>query len=177
VEVAVVTPTSLTPDLRGFGAGDQVVEVAVVTPTSLTERQCALLREFADIEKEKKGGGFFRKLFRHSQISKKKKKEEASFVNCLGDPKYMDTPVRRRRLDKGFSFSPEQEGSSPYGGRKSKSQAHMVDVSPKPLTQREAVASGRIIIGPDALNLLIESKISKGDVLAVARIAGIMAAE
>ncbi len=58
-----------------------------------------------------------------------------------------------------------------------KGQAHMVDVSPKPLTQREAVASGRIIIGPDALNLLIESKISKGDVLAVARIAGIMAAK
>lgn len=58
-----------------------------------------------------------------------------------------------------------------------KGQAHMVDISPKPLTQREAVASGRIIIGPDALNLLIESKISKGDVLAVARIAGIMAAK
>jgi len=56
------------PDLRGFGAGDQVVEVAVVTPTSLTERQCALLREFADIEKEKKGGGFFRKLFRRSEV-------------------------------------------------------------------------------------------------------------
>ncbi|MCK4425701.1 MAG: cyclic pyranopterin monophosphate synthase MoaC [Deltaproteobacteria bacterium] len=58
-----------------------------------------------------------------------------------------------------------------------KGQAHMVDVSPKPMTQREAVASGRVIIGPDAFNLLIESKISKGDVLAVARIAGIMAAK
>jgi molybdenum cofactor biosynthesis protein MoaC len=53
----------------------------------------------------------------------------------------------------------------------------MVDISPKPLTRREAVASGRVIIGPDAFNLLIESKISKGDVLAVARIAGIMAAK
>jgi len=58
-----------------------------------------------------------------------------------------------------------------------KGRAHMVDVSPKPMTQREAVASGRVIIGPDAFNLLIESKISKGDVLAVARIAGIMAAK
>jgi molecular chaperone DnaJ len=56
------------PDLRGFGAGDQVVEVAVVTPTSLTERQCVLLQEFADIEKEKKEGGFFRKLFRRSEV-------------------------------------------------------------------------------------------------------------
>ena len=58
-----------------------------------------------------------------------------------------------------------------------KGQAHMVDVSPKPMTQREAVASGRVIIGPDAFNLLIDSKISKGDILAVARIAGIMAAK
>jgi cyclic pyranopterin phosphate synthase len=58
-----------------------------------------------------------------------------------------------------------------------KGQAYMVDVSPKPFTQREAAASGQIIIGPDAFNLLIDSKISKGDVLAVARIAGIMAAK
>ena len=58
-----------------------------------------------------------------------------------------------------------------------KGRAHMVDVSPKPLTQREAVASGRVIIGPNAFNLLVNSKISKGDVLAVARIAGIMAAK
>jgi molybdenum cofactor biosynthesis protein MoaC len=53
----------------------------------------------------------------------------------------------------------------------------MVDVSPKPMTQRKAIASGRVIIGPDAFNLLIDSKTSKGDVLAVARIAGIMAAK
>jgi len=45
------------------------------------------------------------------------------------------------------------------------------------MTQREAVASGRVIIGPDAFNLLVDSKTSKGDVLAVARIAGIMAAK
>ncbi len=56
-------------------------------------------------------------------------------------------------------------------------QAHMVDVSSKPMTQREAAASGRVIIGPDAFNLLVDSKTSKGDVLAVARIAGIMAAK
>lgn len=58
-----------------------------------------------------------------------------------------------------------------------KGRAHMVDVSPKPMTQREAIASGRVIIGPDAFNLLVDSKTSKGDVLAVARIAGIMAAK
>ncbi len=53
----------------------------------------------------------------------------------------------------------------------------MVDVSSKPMTQREAAASGRVIIGPDAFNLLVDSKTSKGDVLAVARVAGIMAAK
>lgn len=58
-----------------------------------------------------------------------------------------------------------------------KGQAHMVDISPKPMTQRKAVASGRVIIGPNAFNLLVDSKTSKGDVLAVARIAGIMAAK
>lgn len=55
------------PDLRGFGSGDQIIEVAVVTPTKLTERQRTLLQEFADIEKEKKEGGFFRKLFKRSE--------------------------------------------------------------------------------------------------------------
>jgi len=53
----------------------------------------------------------------------------------------------------------------------------MVDISSKATTQREAVASGQVIIGPDAFNLLVDSKILKGDVLAVARIAGIMAAK
>jgi cyclic pyranopterin monophosphate synthase len=56
-------------------------------------------------------------------------------------------------------------------------QAQMVDISSKAMSQREAVASGQVIIGPDAFNLLVDSKISKGDVLAVARIAGIMAAK
>lgn len=66
------------PDLRGFGAGDQIVEVAVVTPTRLTERQCALLQEFADIEREKKEGGFFHKLFRRSEAHGHSSQERTS---------------------------------------------------------------------------------------------------
>jgi molecular chaperone DnaJ len=66
------------PDLRGFGAGDQIIEVAVVTPTKLTERQFALLQEFADIEREKKEGGFFRKLFRRSEAHEHSCQERTS---------------------------------------------------------------------------------------------------
>lgn len=53
----------------------------------------------------------------------------------------------------------------------------MVDVSLKTETPREAVASGRVMLGPKAFGLLIDKMIPKGDVLAVARIAGIMAAK
>ncbi|NIA08405.1 MAG: cyclic pyranopterin monophosphate synthase MoaC [Nitrospiraceae bacterium] len=53
----------------------------------------------------------------------------------------------------------------------------MVDVSQKPETQREAMATGYVILGNRALSLLTEAKIPKGDVLAVARVAGILAAK
>ena len=55
--------------------------------------------------------------------------------------------------------------------------ARMVDVSGKPSTQREAVARGAIIMQPNTLRLIRDGEISKGDVLGVARIAGIMAAK
>ncbi|MCI0508739.1 cyclic pyranopterin phosphate synthase [Chromohalobacter marismortui] len=56
-------------------------------------------------------------------------------------------------------------------------EAHMVDVGDKAETQREAVASGRIVMRPDTLALLAEGGLPKGDVLATARIAGIQAAK
>jgi cyclic pyranopterin phosphate synthase len=55
--------------------------------------------------------------------------------------------------------------------------ARMVDISAKAETKREAVAEGRILIGPDALDAIRAGTVKKGDVLAVARIAGIMAAK
>ena len=55
--------------------------------------------------------------------------------------------------------------------------ARMVDVSAKAATQREAVAEGRILIAPAALDAIRAGSVKKGDVLAVARIAGIMAAK
>ncbi len=56
-------------------------------------------------------------------------------------------------------------------------QAQMVDVGAKEATQREAVARGVILMRPETLRLIVEGALPKGDVLAVARIAGIMAAK
>lgn len=53
----------------------------------------------------------------------------------------------------------------------------MVDVGGKPATRREAVARGRITIRPAALRLIRERRVAKGDPLAAARLAGIMAAK
>ncbi len=55
--------------------------------------------------------------------------------------------------------------------------AHMVDVSAKSATVREAVAEGRITMSAEALAAIREGTAKKGDVLATARIAGIMAAK
>ena len=55
--------------------------------------------------------------------------------------------------------------------------AHMVDVSAKADTVREAVAEGRIQMSAEALQAIVEGSAKKGDVLATARIAGIMAAK
>lgn len=58
-----------------------------------------------------------------------------------------------------------------------KGAAHMVDVSAKADTVREAVADGRITMSATALNAIKAGIAKKGDVLATARIAGIMAAK
>jgi cyclic pyranopterin phosphate synthase len=56
-------------------------------------------------------------------------------------------------------------------------RAQMVDVGHKDDSQREAVARGRVLMQPETLALIREGGISKGDVLAVAQVAGIMAAK
>jgi len=55
--------------------------------------------------------------------------------------------------------------------------AHMVDVGDKNTTKRIAVAEGRITMQPKTLALILSGEAKKGDVLGVARIAGIMAAK
>jgi len=55
--------------------------------------------------------------------------------------------------------------------------ASMVDVSAKPITEREASAEGLVIMATETLALIKSGNAKKGDVLGVARIAGIMAAK
>jgi cyclic pyranopterin phosphate synthase len=56
-------------------------------------------------------------------------------------------------------------------------QAHMVDVSDKAVTSRIATAKGRVVMQPDTLRQIVEGSAKKGDVLGIARLAGIMAAK
>ncbi len=55
--------------------------------------------------------------------------------------------------------------------------SRMVDVGPKPVTRRRAVASGLVRMNPQTQQTILERRHAKGDVLEVARLAGIMAAK
>ena len=55
--------------------------------------------------------------------------------------------------------------------------AHMVDVSGKPVTDRIAIARGTVVMGAETLAMITEGRAKKGDVLGVARLAGIMGAK
>lgn len=56
-------------------------------------------------------------------------------------------------------------------------RAQMVDVTQKAITEREATAEARVVMQPETLAMITEGRHRKGDVLAVARIAGIQAAK
>lgn len=56
-------------------------------------------------------------------------------------------------------------------------KARMVDVTEKAATVREAVAKGRVVMRKETLSLIAANEVKKGDVLGVARVAGVMAAK
>jgi cyclic pyranopterin phosphate synthase len=56
-------------------------------------------------------------------------------------------------------------------------EAHMVNVGDKPSTKRRAITEGRIRMQPETLQMILQGSHKKGDVLGIARIAGIMAAK
>jgi cyclic pyranopterin phosphate synthase len=58
-----------------------------------------------------------------------------------------------------------------------KGEAHIVDIGDKAVTRRRAVAQARIVAKPETVATIMDGGLKKGDALAVARIAGIMAAK
>ena len=56
-------------------------------------------------------------------------------------------------------------------------EARMVDVSDKDVTDRTATAEGTVFMEPETLKLIVDGTVKKGDVISVARLAGIMAAK
>lgn len=73
--------------------------------------------------------------------------------------------------------TPSAPTDSPLTHFDAQGQAHMVDVGAKASTHRVAVAEGRITMQPETLALIESGTAKKGDVLGVARLAGIMAAK
>ena len=67
--------------------------------------------------------------------------------------------------------------SNPLTHFNEEGRARMVDVTEKDSTQRMATATGRVYMQPETLRLITDGQIKKGDVLAVAQVAGIMGAK
>ena len=67
--------------------------------------------------------------------------------------------------------------TTPLSHFDAKGDAHMVDVSEKDVTARTATARGAVVMAPETLALIQRGEAKKGDVLAVARLAGIMTAK
>jgi len=65
----------------------------------------------------------------------------------------------------------------PLGHLDESGRARMVDISGKPPTDRTATASGRVYLKPETLRLIQEGSLTKGNVLSIAQVAGVMAAK
>ncbi|HWX49892.1 MAG TPA: cyclic pyranopterin monophosphate synthase MoaC [Roseomonas sp.] len=80
----------------------------------------------------------------------------------------------------GEGFDPPRAAPGPAGRLThfdAEGKAVMVDVSAKPATERIAIAQGRVLMAPETLAAIRAGGLGKGDVLGVARIAGIMGAK
>jgi len=77
----------------------------------------------------------------------------------------------------GRRFGARMAGRARLSHLDAAGRARMVDVGAKPLTERVAVAGATVVMRSATLRLIAEGALPKGDVLAVARLAGIMAAK
>jgi cyclic pyranopterin phosphate synthase len=85
-------------------------------------------------------------------------------------------PSRGRRSKRAVSVTGDDR-QAPMTSRHPEAQARMVDVTAKDVTHREAVAAGAVWMSQPTRDLILAGDLEKGDALAVARIAGIMAAK
>jgi cyclic pyranopterin phosphate synthase len=86
-------------------------------------------------------------------------------------------PARRKRCSRATEYLPPSDAMAKLTHIGQRGEARMVDVSAKAATARVAVAEGRVIMAGKTLDLVLKGDAKKGDVLGVARIAGIMAAK
>ena len=104
--------------------------------------------------------------------TKAAKRETASRTKAVG-VQAAPTDERSETADVGAGQTPEKVLTH----LDSQGRAQMVDVGDKAVTKREAVARGFVSMLPETLALITGGKVEKGDVLATARLAGIMAAK
>lgn len=94
---------------------------------------------------------------------------------------HLDSDAKPECLSPGSQTSDFPSGPQPTSGQlthvDAAGRAAMVDVGSKPSTQREAVASAVVLLGPVAFKLVQENKLKKGDALVVAQLAGVQAAK
>ncbi|HEY6419585.1 MAG TPA: cyclic pyranopterin monophosphate synthase MoaC [Candidatus Binataceae bacterium] len=83
-------------------------------------------------------------------------------------------PGKKQKSD---SAAPPGRGVRALTHLDRRGRIRMVDVGDKPVTRREAVARGRIAMAPATLAAIVGGKLNKGEAIAAARIAGVMAAK
>ena len=88
-----------------------------------------------------------------------------------------ETVVAKAKTDSPAPAAAPVQTASPLTHIDQRGQARMVDVTEKGVSERVAVAEGRVIMRKETLDLVLEGNAMKGDVLGAARLAGIMAAK
>ena len=97
---------------------------------------------------------------------------------CSQPPLFMETPIDQTPLlDTDLPATILSNNAPQLSHINQKGEAHMVNISDKKNSHRTAIAEGFVSMGAETLNIVQNSLAKKGDVLATARIAGIMAAK
>lgn len=85
--------------------------------------------------------------------------------------------MKRIQKSSGNAPEPERPQAKEFTHFNEEGRARMVNVGEKPVSQRTAVAAGRVLVNKETLSLIRSGGIKKGDVLTVAQVAGVMGAK